>query len=81
MRTDFWTWTGFAKPTTNETTETYQFGELSIAFEVGLRMAEEPTLSLNDSWRERFKATPLFMSSQSQDRVFRHLFLDFESKS
>lgn len=80
MQTNFWTWVGFTKPVKGETDETYQFNDLTLAFEVDVKLVEETELTLNDSWRSRFEATPVYTDTPSGHRVFRHLLLDVNSK-
>ena len=78
-RTDFWTWVGFKAPVKEQRTQTHQFIDLSIAFEVDLKLLEETAMTLNDAWHKAFESTGVFANTPPGNRVFRHLLLNITS--
>ncbi|KAG8774937.1 hypothetical protein FRC15_000899 [Serendipita sp. 397] len=65
-----------AKPT--DKTETHEFSDLSLAFEVNIKMEEQHSMTLSESWFSRFHLTHLFQAhADAPERLFKHLLFDF----
>lgn len=65
-----------AKPT--DKTEVHEFSDLCLAFEVPVKMEDQASMALSDSWFSRFKLSHLFQAhGEVADRSFKHLVLDF----
>ncbi|PSR75662.1 hypothetical protein PHLCEN_2v8953 [Hermanssonia centrifuga] len=78
---DFWTWIGWEKPSTEKSTEMYEFSDLAIAFEVDMKMVEHAALDVSDVWHKMFKSSGLWTHNQTdaQEPVFKHLILQFQT--
>ncbi|KAJ7710708.1 hypothetical protein B0H17DRAFT_1223880 [Mycena rosella] len=78
---DFWTHIGFKKPTSTKKTIKREFSEVSIAFEVDLKVVEHTELSMATSWQPVFENSYLHQCHHSarDSRVYKHLVLNFQN--
>ncbi len=60
----------------------YEFTDLTIAFEVDLKIVEHAALDVSDTWHKMFKSSGLWTHNQTdtQDPVFKHLIFQFQSE-
>lgn len=74
----WWSVCEFSYAKSTDKTEVHNFSDLSLAFEVDLKMVEQKTMDLSESWLHRFTLSHLFQSHQgAPSRLFKHLILDF----
>ncbi|KAF7328255.1 hypothetical protein MVEN_02565400 [Mycena venus] len=79
---DFWTYIGFKKATSTQKTIKREFSEVSIAFEVELKVVEHKELSAGTSWQQSvFENSYLHRCHHSAraSRAYKHLILDFQN--
>ncbi|KAF7372492.1 SRCR domain-containing protein [Mycena venus] len=79
---DFWTYIGFKKATSTQKTIKREFSEVSIAFEVELKVVEHKELSAGTSWQQSvFENSYLDRCHHSAraSRAYKHLILDFQN--
>jgi hypothetical protein len=65
-----------------EETESHEFSDVKLAFEVELKWMEETSMKLNDCFFDRFRETGLYKCHKGfSDRAFHHLVLDLHGKA